>query len=674
MALDLTQLKGDFHTPETEVSELRRSRYGKVRKKMEGVFSQIGVYINDKGFEKTQSGAPRFFEFGEDGSVINALEKGEDVKSEAFLDKLAKGSVFAFPAGQEKPVQISLDDYGEIGFSKPLDNVIVAKQPTAPVKPQEPVKPPKLSGWARFANAITFGRAYKKEVQANNEYPGKLEQYQQDLEQYQLDEQQYQQDKAQYEKDAVKQTMMQLGLKRSQGARSKDDMTAEIANERRKEEAQFDAVMDKNFVSKLDAKLESVSNFYRPHPVQNMALTGTKNGQSYTQEQFDQLKPIDISGIRIGGKQLTDDQFAALAMCAAMTPDIGGKAKAEEYGPDSPITNEEHTIVNNTFYTCDLGKDNIGDPKNKQFRPRENAGAFFGPIINKGREAAFNALKEYQGGNLEPLGKLIAHGAKLQMLNQVHKTLDKTEQLVNDVMVGRIGDIALSDRNLTAAVEKENVTPQMLWGLKGTQKLADVYRENERAETLLQLDSNKQFSNGLSDKERAECIKSRLQFEAVNESIRQHTENAMKKPGLAEKLKQAQKEVEIKTAAKANATPKEGETPEQAMERFEREVKEIGQQGLIAQNKLDLLQTRNFGMPEVYMYAPATNGIESLTNTLFPNQDKLMNLKGEELENALKDPMLANKSLADAQKETQKAEPVVQKQVVKAKDTGDLQV
>jgi len=673
MALDLTQLKEDFHTPKTEVTEQTKMRYGKVRKKMEGVFSQIGVYINEEGFEKTKSGAFRFFEFGENGSIINALEKGEDVKSEAFLDKLAKGSVFAFPAGQEKPVQISLDDYGEIRFSKPLDNIVVAKQPTAPVKPQEPVKP-KLTGWARFANAITFGRAYKKEVQAYNEYPGKLEQYNQDLKQYQRDEQQYQQDYTQFEKDMAKQAIMQIGLKKSQLERSKDDISAEIAVERRKEEALFDAVKNKNYVSKLDAKLESMSNYYRPKPVQNMEITGSKNGQAYTQEQFDQLKPIDISGIKIGGKQLTDDQFAALAMCAALMPIIAGEEKANEYGKIRPLTSEDQVIVSNTFFTCDLGKDNIGDPKNNQFRPREKAGAFFGPIINTGREYALHALQEYQKGRPVLLGKLIAYGAKFEMQNQKHQTLDQTAQLMNDVMIGRVADVAFADRELTAAAEKGGMTPQMLWGLKGTQKLVDVYRENERAETLLQLDSNKQFAKGLSDEERAECIKSRLHYETVNESIRQHKEKIEKSEEYKKAHDAAIKNVEEKTKAQPILNQEEGETVEEFVRRSQERSEKLAREALIAQNRLDLVETKNFGMPDIFMYASAKDGIEQLTNALIPNQDKLMKLEGKELENALKDPMLASKSLADAKKETQKAEPVVQKQVVKAKDTGDIQV
>ena len=709
MALDLTQLKRDYQAPKTEIDSEMRRQFGKMKNQIGNVFANLGIYTDEKGFEKTKTGKPRFFEIGPDGTIKNALEGITDVKSDAFLEKIAKGNVFTFPAGQEKPVQITANSYGYIEFSKPLDRVVIAEEPKVPIAPKAPVaptvpveptvphKPKALSGWKRFINAITFGAGYKKDVTEYNakteqyeqelkqydkkskqykqeleQYDKKSKQYEQEMKQYDKKSKQYEQDQkeypkkwAEYERQASTQAFTQLGLDRIKNGREPDDMKAELADEGRKEQALFDAAMDKNYVSELDAKLESMSNFYRPHPVQNKELTGLESGQCYTQEQFDKLRPINISGIKIGGKQLTDDQFAALAMCAAMMPDIGGKENAKDYAGDNPFTYEEQSIINNTFYTCDLGKDRLGDPKDKQFRPREKAGTYFGPIIHMGRKYAELALREYtEKGTPLLLSKLIAYGAKFQMLNQVHKPLDRTDQLMNEVMIGRIADVAMADRKLTAAVEKEGVTSQMLWGLKGTQKLADVYRENERAETLLRLDSNKKFTTGLSKEEREECVKSRLQFVAVNESIRQHAESREKTAEYQEALGKAMAEM---PALVAPATPKEGETPEEFAKRNARK-KQIGP--LIAQNKIDLAITRNFGMPKVFMAAAATNGLEHLTNSLIPNQDKLMNLKGQELEDALKDPALVTKSLADAQKEKHQNTPTVQKQVQKTMDMG----
>ena len=569
------------------------------------------------------------------------------MKSDAFLEKIAKGNVFTFPAGQEKPVQITANSYGYIEFSKPLDKVVKVVDAKKPTEPHEP-KP--LSGWKRFINAITFGAGYKKDVA---EYKAKTEQYERDKKEYP--------DKwAEYERQVSAQTFTQLGLGRIKNEREPDDMKAELADEGRKEQALFDAAMDKNYVSKLDAQIATMTNFYKPSPVQDSEITGNTSGKAYTQEQFDKLKPIDISRIKIGGKQLTDDQFASLAMCAALLPDISGPVRAPEYGEGHPFTNEELVMVNNTFFTCDLGME-VKENESVKYRPRENAGAYFGPVIQQGRSYAKMALDEFMDGKPERLAKLIAYGAKFQMENTVHPTFDMTANLMNDVVIGRLGDLATKDTNLFLALQKEGVSSKMLLGMQGTKDIAKIYRENERAKTLLQLDSNKKFVEGLSNQERTDCIKARLDYEAANESIRQHRENREKDPKYEKAYKQAE---EAFYAAQVKPAIKEGETEQQYAE----QIAYLGRQALIARGKMDLVMNKGFGMPDVYMAAGSLNGVRKLSQALAPDQDKLMNLKGQELEDALNSPTLM--SATKSNKEPVKTTPTVQKEVQKTADMG----
>ncbi|MBQ9648236.1 MAG: hypothetical protein IJV43_07760 [Oscillospiraceae bacterium] len=657
MALDVTQLNHKYSVPVSEVGPETRERFSVLKKRVDKELSYLGIYTNEEGFEKTKTGAPRFFELAEDGTFKDALEGGADVKSDAFIEKLAKGTVFAFPAGQKEPVQIKAA-YGSILLSEPLNNIISAKKPTEPVKPTEP-KP--LSGWRRFANAITFGRAYKQEVA---DYNKAMEQHTAAVEAYDRDIKQYRSDKAEYDR----QTKLQEGLDKIRSTRAEADIAVEADRERPGEERKFQAARDRDYVSKLDAQLESLSNFYRPNPEKNEAYIhkpGEKGGV-YTEEQFSTLTPIDLSGYRIGGKQITDDQFASLAICAAMQPEIGGKVRYEEVLADDPTFTLEDTAIHHaTFYTSDLGMV-LG--KDGTFRPRENAGQYFENAVQPGREYAMMALIDYRLGRPEKLGTLIANAAKQQLNKNRHEPLHETAHLMNQVMVGRCAELLRSDPTLLAAAKQAGLQEHELWAMEGVAQMADVYRENERAETLLKLDSDALFTKGLSEQERADCIKARLRYEAVNESIRDHNRHAESSPEYqkAEKLVNDGMEEAKKPS---NFVRGEGESEEEFQNRIITESEKNAAVLKAGGMKLSLIRNTKSGLPDVFHAAGGSTGIENLqelSEALLPGQDKLFALKGKDLENALdKSSLFGPSSPYAVKKEPEKQEPEKQKTVEK---------
>ena len=640
MALDLTQLKKNYQEPTDEVSQRDRRGFSKMEKQIAALFAQLGINTSEKGFEKTASGAPRFFEIGEDGTIKNALGQDNDVKSEAFLEKIAKGNVFTFPVGQKKPVQISTDGHANIEFSKPLDNVMTVKEPEKPT----------LSGWKSFLNKITFGSAYKKDVA---EYKANMEQYRED--------------KAVYDKQAA----FQKGVDNIQNSRSEADISAEVEHERKWEEKQFAIARDKeHYVSKLDAQINSMSNYYKPKPDQNKEITGTVNGKSYTQEQFDKLKTISIEGIKIGGKQLTDDQFASLAMCAALMPQHGGHVRLDDFS-EGAVTLEESAIVHATFFTSDLGM--VGE--NGVYRPRENAGTYFETAVEPGREYAVEALAAYQAGHPEKLGQLIAYGIKFEANNVARTAMNETASLMTDVMIGRSAELLTNDMNLLMEAKKAGLTSKEINGMKGAQVLADVYRENERAQKLMDLENSTHYTKGLSDQERADCVKSRLRYEAANESLKQHIEQKDKDPEFLkrqEKLHEEMGKMNLPKASQKNP----GETDEAFYKRVTEAQEKAAKMIQDATAKEAVMMQQRHGVPDVFIAAGSggVKYIDKLSKALLPGQDKLMDLKGKELDNALKDPALFSGKSPYAQKETQKTEPTVQKEVTKVKTTDSLEV
>ena len=101
MSLDLTQLKNDYKEPSYKAEKKTDEQYESLKRNIGKSFESIGIYIDEKGFDRTKSGKPRFYVLLGNGQFKNALENGEDVRSEEFLDKLAKGNVYTFPAGEK---------------------------------------------------------------------------------------------------------------------------------------------------------------------------------------------------------------------------------------------------------------------------------------------------------------------------------------------------------------------------------------------------------------------------------------------------------------------------------------------------------------------------------------------------------------------------------------------
>lgn len=226
-------------------------------------FADIGVYINEPGFEKTKSGKPRFFEMAEDGTFKNALENGADVKSDAFLDKLSQGRNFTFAAGQGFPTQITTAE-GKLRFSRAVGKVPAAPEPVAP---QEP-KP--MGRWARFANWITGGRAYKQE---RADYNASVEKFQKDTEQYQKDLAKKQ-----------KETNINKGLRDLHNDRETVDMEAENGRE-------WAASMAKDKPTySIDKYRNTLKECYGPKPVFHEEFSREHGGTSYTKAQFDVLQ------------------------------------------------------------------------------------------------------------------------------------------------------------------------------------------------------------------------------------------------------------------------------------------------------------------------------------------------------------------------------------------------
>ena len=614
--------------------------YQQIAEHMAEDLSNLGIYLNDPGFEKTGSGAPRFFEMQEDGTVRDALE-GVDIRSAEFLDKVSMGRVFTFPAGEQDPVQLSINEEGNLKFSRPIHLDPVSE-------PQQPQLPPKPGLWQRFANNV-FG-AYKAEKAA---YDEKKAQYDKEKEEYPEKLERYEEDQKNNKPFRAMTDM-----------RTEEDMTAERERDIAEEENLLSVLRDKNYVSDLDARVEAMSNYFRPAPVRNETFT-SRNGMDapYQLEEFQLLKPIDISGIKVGGDQITDDQFAALSMCASMMEEHGGNVEWDER---TGLTKEENTIYHAPMYTSDLA---VIDDGQSGYRPVDDVGKYFGVAIQPGREYAKQALDEYQAGNAEKLGKLIAYGIKLQLHTTVHDTLDQLENLSSDVLVSRTAELLEKDPELRGAAKKAGLKEADLLAMKGMQVLAGVCRENERAEKLLRLDTNSRSPEGITERRRVSSIKARVQYVSVNETIRQHNDAREQDEEYVRNVREKLDHLMELQANPVQVRQGPNESNKDYARRMEEEQGPYNRQLLKAQADVVVYRGKHAGVPGIILEAGkfGPEAVEKLSNTLVPGQNMLDGLKGKELEKTLgaTSKLLADGSLYARRRDTSERQKTIEKTVEK---------
>ena len=614
MAYNEKRLVGEYQVPLSEAKESDKQYYDQLRQYMAAEFSDVGIYINEPGFEKTKSGQPRFFEMAEDGTFKNALESGADVKSDAFLDKLSQGRIFTFAAGQGYPTQITTAD-GKLRFSRAIGKVPAAPEP---VKPKEP-KP--MGRWAQFANWITRGRAYKKE---RADYDASVEKYQKDTEQYQKD-------LAKKQKEAN----INKGLRALHSDRTTADMNAETKRE------WAASMTQENPTYSIDQYRNTLQECYGPKPVFHEEFSKEHGGESYAEADFKVLQ--DYSG-SIEGAGISDSEFAAISVFNTFDPEIGGKYDPEQA---AGLTPEEVVTQNISMFT-----DTVNALK---VTSRPSHGLVYGQVIQPAREQTVKAIEDYKKGDPEKLAQQIGRGLHVLSNHYAGKELEKELFLSTTSLSGDVMGLLERDPKLKAETEKamtelaakdnpsatpEELKAQVKRGFDlsyGQKKAVELTRKNEKAKGMLHAESLGLCK--LTPEERKGYIDDRLAFETVQENTANdiYTQEHDKKY-LAE---EEQLSVKVKEAVMSGdfVQVKHAEVDAQ-------------------RHKEDHIRA-----PEAYvMMGKNEKTLNAMVESRLPNRDKLYELSGEELENALDAKnLLAKDSPYTQNQEQEKKAPEMQK-------------
>ena len=524
----------------------------------------------------------------------------------------------------------------KIVFSKPLDSL-----PHLP-KPQEPAK---LGPWTRFANWITGGRACRAE---KAEYQQRFDAYQRDMRGWQQ-----KQDALREKIDGRTPEVLERETKQYEAdiARREENARQEaLAAEREEVREVVKNLQSENPTYSIDQYRNTLKECYGPKPVLHKEFCFEYGGKSHYEAEFkalkDYSKEIEDAGI-------TDEEFTAIAMFGAFDPGIGGKFDPEK--KNVGLTPEEIVRKDYSMFTDTVNAHKVTS--------RNSHGPVFAQVIEPARKQTVEAIEAYKKGDPKKLAQQIGRGMHILSNHYSGKPIEKELFLSVTSMMGDALDLLSRDPKLKAETEKAmtemakkddpDATPEELKAsvkrsfdlANGQKKAVDLTRRNEKAKGMLKAESLGICT--LSKEQRKEYIDDRLAYETVRENTRDDI------------YLQEHDETYLERQAEFNRAINELVTsdPEKVMH-------------LSAATQMHT--DDNIRAPQAIVLMGANDKtVGAMVNDRLPNRDKLYELSGEELVNALEPKNLLGPKSPYTQKpkpEKQAPEKAVEKTAEQVKD------
>ena len=545
-----------------------------------------------------------------DGKVSTLSESGVKPGSAEFWEAAMKGQLFGYKLGEKDPVQIQawmgtagiacaigrpLELGKEGKFPDKPEQVEFAAPPKMPEKPAPPEpprpvrepgqEPPRANFFTRlgafFGNKASRDKiamhtawvdqtaAYSKFKNEEKEYQNQLEEYQEELERYARKVvnyhtalsakrvrdigkaglvETYQRESAAWEKELANKDT--LSKKREESARA---IAAALGNTRgpdvleaEKKEleartAAYSAISDGRHVQ---MGLENMMSMFGPKPY---AKENFVRAMTYKAADIQQLTPVDLTGLTVGeGKQITDEEFAALAMFAVLKPENGEKM-ARESNPsiiDYPgavrafekagYTRQETDELMMNLYASVVTTDAF-----RNDNPRNPMTTYFKDYLQPARLDAKQALEEYAKGNRQPLAEIVSRGMEFADLT-ARNSPDMDECCCGVLrMASRMADLMGRDPKLRelagkAFEQRENAMcanhkdfppprtmDQLIGNIRAHEKMQALRRRGEEARA--KLIGNADGKVPLSEQEKKDCLRDVLRKDAVNNIYKDQT-------------------------------------------------------------------------------------------------------------------------------------------------------
>ena len=346
--------------------------------------------------------------------ALNASYEGTDEDKKTLYEMVLRGSLFVYPLGEAAPRQIQIGVDGKPKLSPPLDGSM-----------EFDLRPPEKPGLLKsFLNTITFGYAFRDDFAD------------------------YEHEKSNYERARK----LEKGLP---AERHRREGTA--AEEREQIAAGKEAEKFQENINRLSEANRCLDTLMGPKAAHAEELL---KQNVYTMEEMP-LTPLEITG-----SLLTDHEFAAAALGACASREIGGRHKLMPGVPEDGKAAESYDFIFEGFFSV---------------MPRPKSG-HYGVVLDKGRQAVADALKAAGAGNYGPMGKLLADG--LKMNNEQFcacRELNGNTALLGDFGGTMLGILEKNPEVMKAAREA-GLTEEDLLHARGAANLAKVYKDSLEAQ------------------------------------------------------------------------------------------------------------------------------------------------------------------------------------------------
>ena len=583
-------------------------------------FECIGLESDRDRKGRDQDGNLRVYEVSEDGELLDPFAGGDTLTSDSFFDKINQGKIIAFPSGQKKPVQIQTEG-NNVAFSVPLDGL--------PLSEPQPPAPKPLTGWQKFARAVTFGLAYRG---AKAEYEQRVAALQawQEKRTASLNKLMEQRTPEVLDKE-------QARFEADKARREKAAREAAEAAEREKSAKQVEELRKGEFRYAVDRYRSLYQAYCGPEPERRENLVG--EGKSFTDAEFDVLKTYKLpKGPNLKGVEITDKEFAALSILNASSEKHGGTYLADEI-PGMPPS--EVAVMRTMMYTESM----IDSPD----APRINMGQVLQDVYQPSRQEVFQAVNEYRvDGKRENLAALIAKGMNFFQHSFEGKPIGDPRNLTTAALVSESAALLDRDPKLKQAVlaveDREGnklVTQDDLTVAKGFVKVLELTRRNEKAQIMLHAESV--GAAQLTDRERQGYIKDRLAFETVQYTSRLNIAAQTKSQEYTDGEKQAEKslqdalDLETQVGKQRDAAIMANKDPAE-IQRLKDEFQTVFNERMRRFQGLDMYKATHIQAPKTVgvLGENGDNAVKDLMATHLSGAEKLSQLKGKKLEEALK--------------------------------------
>ena len=345
------------------------------------------------------------------------------------------------------------------------------------------------------------------------------------------------------------QQQISIGNFRSKVAELKKQKTGEIDPEA------YQKQLADSYIDDADLSVECLDDIYGMNPRFHPELVNPNASDptlGYTESNMKNYMPPFNMDVKVGGKSVSNREFASLASLAIYDLNIGGSYVFRNVlSAREPVTIEPNLWVaanNHSMYVMNCANSYVTINGKRRAAPDNRIDIFIRTASPAARYKTKEVLEAYQRGDVAPLAKLIAHGLNLAVnygkhhINHETETADwkdrsllnqlNTDGRGNDLMLQGALDLLDRDPNLKKAVQEAGkemgLKEEDIAAARAFKLGQQVHKAGQAAMQRLSEDASGQRK--LSGPEKEQCVLAIQRMKAMVQNIDETEQAAAEHP------------------------------------------------------------------------------------------------------------------------------------------------